>query len=953
MRGIKPLNIERTNKMNQLCVPIPAASDTQQILDEVFSMCRIPWIYDFIFYGDPAADISMLLAPVQKRHGLAARIFVNATETSSKYAHTFDFNKELVFYSLPAFSVGPITAGFCVEQPVTRTTIVPVHHKSNKDRKDNDIIGDGSFDNNDASHDLHANSKPAVSIQQLETSVESQIVAPPTTRTTSTATPTTKTATGGRKKSSTNHVRGQQQQQHPRRHYDDQTKSSSSPSSSSSSSDMLQCIRFVRHDDNGVFFHVAENHLTGVTQVDCLTLHSSTRLKRVRMKFDLHSLRSVLRTPRGILHPPDIASSLIYLNVSHERRLCPVCEGRIASTECDCILPLQRPAHPLDFRFEASNMRLYTGFYQGATVVRLCSAGHCVINATLQSGSVIQGEMNHSLVDKLHRLAVRDRISRLKQNIPKHHDLSVSSLINEAQQIVNNLEQHARTYDRESQQQQKNRKREKITQLDVFDDCELDEDILADNDDVEVDACLVDQPHATTKRRGTTSTGPATHQELQETHPEELPLISASTTDVPGAIASVLPSTSQHKSSFRLNLHSSVSVPSSSLPNPKSSSSSQSPLLRSPSSLSLHLRRPYLPPALALSEGPEPDNVNDNDTPGTTCADKLPALNVENAAVDVGAAAANGRLVALTGQERDRDSAEVASIDLDDVDGLMDAKEVLGEMDKEDMINHEGHDSTQAAALHVSSVSGNDNDTKDITFLSFLGIATGEEHSQSRRGSFVTATATPKRVRKQLQDNHIGNSDNKNSNLASSPLTAEHDVGIGVGIFNGLNDDEYEQGHDLDDVDVDVDVDVIGDGDGDGDYDITSIPAGGGAYQYKKPTNTQAGQDEEEEEQQEQQQEQQQQRKRKRNGYEGLTEEEKMEIRKKRNREAAARSNLKRKLRNESVRRDLASLTQKAVRLRVKEMMLRDENTRLRNALKAANIQSNPCNNNKRITPYG
>lgn len=913
-------------------------------------MCRIPWIYDFIFYGDPAADISMLLAPVQKRHGLAARIFVNATETSSKYAHTFDFNKELVFYSLPAFSVGPITAGFCVEQPVTRTTIVPVHHKSNQNRKGNDVTSDGSFDDNDASHDLHANSKPAISIQRLESQAQSRITAPPTTTTTSTATPTTKTAAGSRKKSTSNHIRGQQQQQPARRHYNDDhtdsTKSSSSPSSSSSSSDMLQCIRFVRHDDNGVFFHVAENHLTGVTQVDCLTLHSSTRLKRVRMKFDLHSLRSVLRTPGGILHPPDIASSLIYLNVSHERRLCPVCEGRIASTECDCALPLQRPAHPLDFRFEASNMRLYTGFYQGATVVRLCSAGHCVINATLQSGSVIQGEMNHSLVDKLHRLAVRDRISRLKQNIPKHHDLSVSSLINEAQKIVNNLEQHARTYDRKSQQQQqKNRKREKIAQLDVFDDCEFDEDILADDGDIEVDACLVDQPHATTKRRGTTSTGPATHQELQKMHPEELPLISATNSEV--AIASVLPSTSQHKSSFRLNLHSSISVPSNSLTNPKSSSTSQSPLLCSSSSLSLHLRRPHGPPALPLSEDPELGNVNNNDTPGTTCGDELPALNVENAIVDVSAAAANRRLVSLTEQERDRDSAEVASVDLDDVDGLMDAKEVLGEMDKEDMINDEGHDSTEVAALHASSVLGNDNDTKDITFASFIGIATGEEHSQSRRGSFVTKAPTPKRVRKQLQDNSIGNSGNKNINLASSPLTAEHDVGIGDGIFNGLNEHEHEQGHDLDDVDVDVDVDVIGDGDG--DCDITSIPVGCGAYQYRRPVNTEAGQEEEEE----QQQEQQQQRKRKRNGYEGLTEEEKMEIRKKRNREAAARSNLKRKLRNESVRRDLASLTQKAVRLRVKEMMLRDENTRLRNALKAANIQSNSCNNNKRITPYG
>lgn len=57
----------------------------------------------------------MLLAPVQKQHGWGARIVVNATDTSSKYDHTFDVKNEVVFYYVPAFSVGPITAGVCVE----------------------------------------------------------------------------------------------------------------------------------------------------------------------------------------------------------------------------------------------------------------------------------------------------------------------------------------------------------------------------------------------------------------------------------------------------------------------------------------------------------------------------------------------------------------------------------------------------------------------------------------------------------------------------------------------------------------------------------------------------------------------------------------------------------------------------------------------------------------------
>eukprot|EP00178_Gracilaria_changii_P010035 TRINITY_DN2924_c0_g1_i1.p1 TRINITY_DN2924_c0_g1~~TRINITY_DN2924_c0_g1_i1.p1 ORF type:complete len:603 (+),score=113.14 TRINITY_DN2924_c0_g1_i1:513-2321(+) len=309
--------------MNQLCVPIPPASDTQQILEDVFALCRIPWIFEFIFNADPAADISMLLAPVQKRHALSARIFVNATETSSRYAHTFDFNKELMFYSIPAFSVENITAGFCVEQ-------------------------------------LARNK----------------------------------------------------------------------------SKDALQCIRFVRDDTNGVFLHVSENQRTGVTEVDCLTHKSSTRRTRVRMKFDCRSLRRVLRTPKGILHPSDISSSLIYYNVSDERRTCPVCVDATAG-DCDCKLPLQRPTHPFDFRFEASNMQLYTGFYQGATVVRLWSVGHGSINATLQSGSVIQGELNPEITHRLHRMAVTDRLAKVKENpfalvMPHGQPIAVNAAAHEA-----------------------------------------------------------------------------------------------------------------------------------------------------------------------------------------------------------------------------------------------------------------------------------------------------------------------------------------------------------------------------------------------------------------------------------------------------------------------------------------------------------------------------------------
>lgn len=50
-------------------------------------------------------------------------------------------------------------------------------------------------------------------------------------------------------------------------------------------------------------------------------------------------------------------------------------------------------------------MGLYTGLYQGATMVRLCVLGHSVVNETLQSGRVIKEETNPAVIGKLNRLA--------------------------------------------------------------------------------------------------------------------------------------------------------------------------------------------------------------------------------------------------------------------------------------------------------------------------------------------------------------------------------------------------------------------------------------------------------------------------------------------------------------------------------------------------------------------
>ncbi|CDF34986.1 unnamed protein product [Chondrus crispus] len=56
----------------------------------------------------------------------------------------------------------------------------------------------------------------------------------------------------------------------------------------------------------------------------------------------------------------------------------------------------------------------------------------------------------------------------------------------------------------------------------------------------------------------------------------------------------------------------------------------------------------------------------------------------------------------------------------------------------------------------------------------------------------------------------------------------------------------------------------------------------------------------------------------------------KAELRKQRNRAAAARSNVKRKVRNETLRRDLAAASRRAAQLRAVEKVLREENVRLR-----------------------
>lgn len=289
----------------------PVSSEVAHVLDDIFTLARIPFVHDFMFTADPVADISILTAPVQKEHAIAARITVSGTETSASYAHVFDFSCDFFFCSIPAFSVGAVTVGLATKEPARGPSHATLH-------------------------------------------------TPPS-------------AAG------------------------------------------VQCNRYVRDDERGVFFVMSENPGTGITEVDCMSHRSTRRRTRVCARFHTETLRARLRSDRGVLHPDDLAAALTYLNVCYERRACPLCRADDPG-ECGCTLPFCRPAHPLDFRNERRNMRLHTGLYRGGSTVRLFNAEMPFVVTSLSTRSVIKGSLDERVISRLNKYAVQDRMSRLQLN---------------------------------------------------------------------------------------------------------------------------------------------------------------------------------------------------------------------------------------------------------------------------------------------------------------------------------------------------------------------------------------------------------------------------------------------------------------------------------------------------------------------------------------------------------
>ncbi|KAI0567654.1 Basic-leucine zipper [Gracilaria domingensis] len=370
-------------------------------------------------------------------------------------------------------------------------------------------------------------------------------------------------------------------------------------------------------------------------------------------------------------------------------------------------------------------MQLYTGFYQGATVVRLWSVGHGSINATLQSGSVIQGELNPEITHRLHRMAVTDRLAKVKENpfalvMPHGQPIAVNAAAQEA----------------------------------IAD--------LGENVPHNVDVNVFD-----------------------------------------------ISSNDEHRMS--------------------------------------------------------PVEINDMSEP---------LLVVPHASADVErmAEAAHTDMAqkTLASDSLFDGSADVANVDLEDADTLMDAHEVLGEMHNV-----------------CSSNANEDQSTRD-------------EGTPPMEKDRITDCCTSSASLSSKRDMSCVNGEGQDID----PVL--HSGRDSCGNLRAFDGPCYEV--------TDEDAQAVGD-----TIEITgSIEAKMNSKRSRSKKEIDKPDDGK--------------------PQRILTEEEKTEIRKKRNREAAARSNLKRKLRNEKVRKDLANLTQKAVKLRVREMMLRDENTRLRNEVRRAKL---------------
>lgn len=115
-----PVNFSiQSNLLNQTLSPVVAHA-----LDELFTLCRVPFVTDFLFTTDAVADISMLTSPVQNEHASVARIRVSGSESAPNPSAQFSYTDDIYFFSVPAFSVGAITVGYALQKRVDSSNYI-------------------------------------------------------------------------------------------------------------------------------------------------------------------------------------------------------------------------------------------------------------------------------------------------------------------------------------------------------------------------------------------------------------------------------------------------------------------------------------------------------------------------------------------------------------------------------------------------------------------------------------------------------------------------------------------------------------------------------------------------------------------------------------------------------------------------------------------------------------
>lgn len=843
------------------------APDIMHVLEDLFTVCRVPFVTDFIFTQDAVADISMLTSPVQNEHAVAARIRTdlsaqgtgNEKATKAKHpCHSTDQSKaaggeqDLLFCTIPSFSVGSITVGFCTSRkiPANATTLTKKCSKP---------------------HGTHSTTNTNPLKETISTTSNSSVR--------STTQPT----------NSINYADGNPNLHHHQQHINststtngyysaqkcpnntDKTKTSPPDILSLVGNEPTQCNRFVRDDSRGVLLVVAEDATTKSTVFDCMQHRSSSRRTRICARFDSLQLREAILNTRDDSSMNKLTYALIpalqQLSVAYEQRTCPLCQSK--SANCACVLPFRRPAHPLDFRYEQANMTLYTGRYDGFTTLRVFNKQTNELgvlkfsSSAANSRSVIKGNADRTIISALINSAVKQKLSSLSVHpIPFGQPSAMSSPFLVAS-LVNGFHHQQRRHQlQQLQDQQLQHQQLQHQQLQPFQLQQLQQQEQQQGQSM-------DLMH------------PYNHVQHQP-HSQESPFIGYDTTKTPALIdLSYSPPATPHTSHTRQQQ---IRQPSPDLFLESAATPNQSMILQRNDTLDV-LFAGFEPDTASCSTG------NQSGTPSSPSPSTTLRRPIEYAKSVV---EHNGR----------------ASVSNADVTMTEPIQTCLGQT---------------LVPLGVGTPMGvaGTAPTGNTTHSSALGPSLFPITPSSLPGTLIPA-ATQSNV-----PSGSGTRSGSNSGSAGSGLMSTPPLSIPSPLLSNaahtmapipeLNDGQYGA--------------LVGNGNsrqpvgGRGQYSERGDESSDGRFGTTTDITMEQRQQEQDQSTKQQQQVQSHSHRR------AITAEEraeKAEIRKQRNRIAAAKSNIKRKIRNESLRKDLADIQKRAAILRQQEKDLRAENVRLR-----------------------